>query len=216
MQHTYPLEAAIKAATAVLPHANTDTMSPPIMSAWLTPTHWYATDRYTVGRYELAGDPDTFIVLPLDALKWVATIKPGTLRHVNRATIIEPAYQLRVTHPPHENGKKPSPVLVEVLFNNEVERAQAFDPVSGTYPPVDRLFDTWKAASENGRFPDTIRLAPAHLEKVTTWAKRNHKEEPVIFELGTTEHGDKPSPTRATIGLLSALIQPNLNLRKHS
>lgn len=206
---TYPLHDAIMAAKAVLPHTGTDYVTPVIVSAELTAERWLATDRFTIGSYAITRPEDEAggegsILLDRAGVDWVAKIDPKKLRADSSD------YRLTVTYSGEAAPGESADVVVAISLKGRVERSQAFDEVKGNFPPVQRLLDSWQPAETAA----VQSLAPVHLEKVTTFAKRNYKDRPVLMEPGNNEAApSKPGPMRATVGSLTALIQPNLILR---
>lgn len=199
---TYNLGEAIEAAKAILPHTSTDDVTPVLMGANITPDGWYATDRYTLATYQLTTENDfTPFVLPREAIEWVAKIVANKLRH---KPTHRDSYQLVIEH------NTPN-IVVTITYENSVERAQSFQDIVGNYPPVERLIANWKPAID----AYSVRLAPKHIEKVTSYVRRAERDAPVEIELGnpySTDEIHKPAPVRFTYGLLTAIIQPNLKL----
>lgn len=206
---TVPLADAIEAFTAVLPHASKDDVTPVLTCVQLSVQDdgkiaFVATDRYTVGRFrtEGEGEPETKILLPREAAEWVAKITVKSLRYAADAP-----YRVTVT----EHDKDEITVAISSPTTSRIERSQSFKhPGTLNFPPVDRLFPA-------GDFligPATA-LAPAHLVKLTTYAAKYHRTQPIKF-FGTlnpesTEYrGEMLAPLLARIGKLDALIQPNL------
>lgn len=215
---TLPLEVAIEAFAAVLPHASTDAVTPILCSVQLVPADdavtLYATDRYTVGRFTvplLTSDVDAMPAtdhaepfnIPTEAATWIAKTVTKTLRHANGAV----AYAVVI-----EDDAEAKTVTVSLVpeLTGKPERAQAFERVTGNFPPVSRLFP-----EDEGAMPDVIGLSPQMLSRVIGYATKYHRRAPIRFS-GTAQRDTgsaKMSPILASIGGLTALIQPNLLLR---
>lgn len=202
---TYNLAEAITAAKATAPHTSKDDVAPIIMGVKLTEHAWYATDRYTIAQWMISSEEqnEQHIVIPNNAVEWISKINVKQLRHPHVGDNIL-NYFLAVTQHTGKHGHNYE-VNVKIMFGNSVERSQAFDGINGNYPPIERLIDTWKPATT----ACDVRLNPIHLEKITSFAKRHNKDEPILIEFGEEAHG-KPSPTKVTFDRLTALIQPIL------
>ena len=224
----FPLHDAIAAASATLPHTSKDDSTPIITAIQVGRDRWVATDRFTVGVWavsrpeehdvhslteeEREGDGPT-ITVPRDAVEWIAKIVASKLRQgKNYSAVLD--YELRIsqdtttTHGAWDHTTT-GDVVLEIVHGGKVERSQAFESIVGNFPPVLRLVNDWKPASEL----TPISVDPAHLEKVTTFARRSEKHAPVTMELGLGPSPEKPGPMRITFGQLTALVQPNLILR---
>lgn len=219
---TFPLADAITAANAVLPHASKNYITPTLESAKITPEYWIATDRYSVGKYDIAAvtsSEDTSsddeatsdttenhsaeILIPREAVEWVAKIVASKLRHASKSIPTDNLYSLEISETESEHGQRE--ILVSILFRGNVERSQAFDAVSGNYPNVERILNDWKPAENLNLF----RMSPDHLEKITGYVKRHFKGEHITIEIGRAgTESDKPGPVRITHGKFTALVQP--------
>ena len=226
----FPLHDAIAAASATLPHTSKDDVTPIITAVRVGRDRWVATDRYTVGVWEVSRPEEhdvhslteeertedhaaATILIPRDAAEWIAKIVASKLRFSrSRSTLLD--YELRVsqevttTHGAWDHTTT-GDVVLEIVWGGKVERSQAFEDVVGNFPPVLRLVNDWKPAESVTQ----ISIDPAHLEKVTAFARRQKKFAPIKIELGLGLSPEKPGPMRITFGQLTALVQPNLNLR---
>ena len=214
--HTYPLADAVTAASAVLPHVSKDDVTPVITTALVSCDAWVATDRFTVGRYaitrphegplaDIAENPNR-IMVPREAVEWVAKIALKKLRQWPAA-----GYALTISQDMEElegGHLREGDVTVSIVLGGKVERSQSFEPVRGNFPPVERIIENWKPATDVA----VQSLGPVQLEKITAFAKRAYPEMPVLMEPGHSE-SDKPGPMRVTIGSLVALLQPNMALK---
>lgn len=219
---TFPLAEAIAAFSAVLPHASKDDMRPVICAAMVTHEYVIATDRYSVGRWtwhtgiqpnvsddvklaQAANNLTTEIVIPCEAVEWVTKIALAKLRHTSgNSSFGVNLYALTITKTVSEDHKVQDDITLAITFSGKVERSQAFDVMVGNYPPVNRLLEDWEPA--DNAVP--VGIEPSRLERVTTFAKRTYKEQPVKMEIGKTSNPSKPGPMRLTIDQLTAIIQP--------
>jgi hypothetical protein len=204
---TIPLEEAIEGFTAVLPHASKDDVTPIITYVAIVqgldePASLVATDRYTVGVFELSavadtGEGDEQFLVRREVAEWVTKINPKSLRY---PTSLQ--YSVRITNDRHLDWTR-----VEILDDGQVERSQVFDlPQPGNYPPVLRLLPQTTEPHVVG----FVSLKPEFLERPLVYAKKYHKNEAVKFFVTETTNPNKPGPVFFKIGQLSGLIQPNL------
>ena len=236
---TLPLFEAIEACAAVLPHASTDDVTPVITCASITGDRIVATDRYSVGTFKLSHqlDDGAAIMLPLDALKWVARIVTKHLIDDPRLMALD-SYTVTIEAPESTTPGRPpkfwpgvKPVtgasaaglaeaqawrdkqVVAVSVESKqhgVEMLRKFRPVFGNFPPVGRLIDEHKPSREH----PTVALGPRQLEKFTGYAKKYHRDAALKFTLSATDNPNKPGPVFITIGdKFVGLLQPNLLLR---
>lgn len=223
-----PLDDAIEAASAVLPHIATDDNAPILTNALLTATgdqiELTGTDRYTVGRFTIdaaTGATPRAILLPRAAVEWIAKTTrkqlrragtPAQLRGIDHPDVDprseEYAHTVDIEHTPDGATTRPTSGTVTVAIRHTksgtIEKSQAFDHVDAhNFPPVARLFP-----DEPHSIPAEIGLTPVHLTKVLSYAAKWHKDHPVTFaSTPTADH--RLAPVIATIGRLTALIQPN-------
>lgn len=224
---TIPLEEALEAFAAVLPHAPKDNVTPIICAVRIEDNHLVATDRYTVGTFELSTiEAHAPFTVPREVAEYIVKITAAGLRSGKNAA---QTYALRITGTPKEvteysRTEGTTETLVEILplyfdgkgefigtdsTEHKVERSQAFDGLVGNFPPVRRLL----AGFEEAENATPVSLGPVHLEKVTGYAKKWHKNAAIRFTMSETSNPNKPGPVKAEIGKLTALIQPNLLLR---
>lgn len=206
---TLPLMEAIEAASAVLPHVSKDDVTPTLVHANLQDDRLIGTDRYTVGTFRLSSSVDGEFMVPRGALEWLARVNPKTLVAHYQGSPMS-GYQVRIT------GPKPGPsgpalvdeaVQVEVLYDGKPERMQRFKPFVGSFPDVaNRLLDKHESAVE----VSAIKLNPEFVERVTTYARKWHRREPVKFLVGKSDNPKRPGVVRVSIGKFDGLIQPNL------
>ena len=212
---TLPIFEAIEACAAVLPHVATDPVTPVITVAHITGDTITATDRYTVGRFNLSQALDEgSIALPLEAVKWLARFVTKHLledvRMVKRDTY---TVTIEAPEPTELKGPKAAGQSVTVSVeskNHGVEVLRKFRPVGGNFPPVGRLLDGHKPAEA----APTVALGSEQLEKFTGYAKKWHRGHPLTFTLSATDNPGKPGPVLIKIGeQFTGLLQPNLLLR---
>lgn len=195
---TVTLNTAQQAFAAVLPHISKDDVAPVIMHAQLdTNGVLWATDRYTIARYDLETSVAEPVLIPRDALEWVTKIVHSKLRERR----VEYEIQIKA------NDIDLQLVLKQVAYDVP-ERTQTFPRGTGNFPPIERLIDTHKPAQD----AYDILLLPRHTEKVYNYAKKWCKDQPIKHQFGQPYESGKPAPIKLTIGKLTTLIQPNLKL----
>lgn len=195
---TLPLRNAMEACSAVLPHVSTDRVTPAINCAAISGGSMLATDRYTVAEFKLAeaiDGPD--LLLPLEAVKWVARIVVKNLLSFNldsyTVTIAEPDEDMLV-------------VSIESPERGQ-EAMRAFHRVKANFPKVVRLLREFKG----GDAEPVVHIKPELLERFTGYARRWHHGEAMRFEMSASSSG-KPGPILVSIGDFQGLIQPSLIL----
>lgn len=172
-----PLLDAKQMSHALTPHASRDGFTPTLTMIAVGGDHGpfaYATDRYTVGRYDLTniiiGEvPAEPFLIPAKALAAVGSIGPASLPDPGGMS----DYTVRFEE--SEQGSIRF-VTVTVLFRMEFEGEEIFVPrwlrtwatVSkpGNFPPVWNLFDQFLPASR-----ERTHLGGDHLSKFTGYAK---------------------------------------------
>lgn len=189
---TLPLSVAIDAALAVKAHMGVDGNTPILSSARLSVNEdgatLVSTDRYTIASYNLAesdvedGDlPNSLsVTLPATLIAWLAALKPTALECNHRYV----PYVVRIDVEDGEDQEERA-IMAHVKPRNEdrVEISTSHRSVTGNYPPVDRLLP---AKGEGlSALPDVMLLNPKHLERVTSYAKRD-KDRKVQFGASST------------------------------
>lgn len=208
---TLPLDEAVPAFAALLPHTSKDDASEVITAIRSNGATLAATDRYTVGRWGINGgeeSEDATFLIPRPVAEWVSKITTTSLRFGK--TTGTNGYSVTVEQDENRN------VIASIIWDGgpKAERSQMFDAMTDglRFPLVDRLFpptdgtDTGAPAREFG-------FGPAQLEKVTGWAKKYaQRNAPIRFEFRSVENSHKLAPAYFKIGQLDGLIQPNLLL----
>lgn len=214
---TMPFTEAVNAFNALLPHAPKADVSPVINGVyWAADNMLLATDRYTVGRYrpehaQYGGDEFQGAILPYDAVKWVAAMRPAKLSMGAREAI---HYWLRFTF-----DSSAQMVRVDLVWGDShgplaVEASAAFTLVPGNYPPVARLFpDESTQFGVNG----PLNLRADFLARIGTavkWLDDRTLNGCARFQFILTDNERKPGPVYVQVGeRFDALVQPNLLLR---
>lgn len=199
-----PIADAIEAFAAVLPHAlkGGSSATPVLECVQVKDGNLNACDRMTAALFELCGENDgePFLV-PYAAASWIVGINTKTLRGRTPYSIGIDGVGDDATPEEIREGE----VTVQIIDGSgKVERSQSFDPISGNFPPTVRLIDGFDPAAD--AWP--VGMTPANLRKVLDFAAKWHKYAPVTFELGKTESAHRLAPVRASVGRLTALIQP--------
>lgn len=203
-----PLEEAIEAFSAVLPHAEkTRTGTAAIECVSVNGDRLVATDKYTVGAYWLSASASAPFLVVRDVAEYVAKIAVKGLRFgswIGKTSEPSGGYTVRIAQDATIEA-----VSVEILWDSTVERSQVFDRATGQFPPVVRLIDDWKPAERVTPFA----LLPENVERVLGFAKKFSKisgDKVVVFTPGKSTNPNKPGVIRAEVGKLVALIQPHM------
>lgn len=231
---TLPLHEALTAFKSVLPHASTDDITPIITALSIVSTddktgsHLVATDRYSVGRYELSvpiGDLAEGVVgflVPRQAASWITRLTFGVLRYGKESWA---QYRVRITQAVDDEKPFVREVTVALIHGQtedvglgypafhedaQPEQLRVFDGLGGNFPPVLRLFpdETTKLGVER------LALSPWLISRIATSivAATGKKTDPGHFTFTAATSG-KPGPVMVEAGKLSMLIQPNSMIR---
>ena len=193
-----PITEAVRACAAVLPHISTDVMTPVLNAAHVKDEWLTATDRYTVARHVLpAGSADGEMMIPLDAVKWVARFPMKQLLGMQEL------YILRVTQDERKE------VTAELVIGDEVEQLRRFRGVSGSFPLVAKLFDAFEPAEE----AEPVALSVDSLSKFTAFARTYVPGVPIHF-FPSKREASKPGPMRVKFPDFEALVQPSIFIKQ--
>lgn len=161
-------------ARAIVPHVATDRFTPAITVAAIGGERFgsfiYATDRYTVGQYDLTnvllddGAPDEEMWIPRAALSWITTIGKAWLMWdamADYVVVIEtaPGANFAKTSVSFEYRPEGRDVEVHILRTFAA-------PSQGNFPPVHRLLLEFLAGERA-----VTHLSPDHLSKFTGYGK---------------------------------------------
>lgn len=213
-----PLSTAIQSAAAMLTSASKDDITPILTAAHFDGADMIATDRYKVARFPMPTKPATedrrvtlgaAFLIPRAALEWVAKVTTKSLR----APHMVDTYTIRYEATPDAKGRAgvPGTVAVSVVdYAGKTERSQAFDGITGNFPPVARLFPGEDAQ------PAAITQAfnPAYMIEILNYCKK-FSDRGAPFKMAFYGDGDqrKMNPALIEGAGASFLIQPNLILR---
>lgn len=169
-----PIHDAKDMARALLPHVSREKYGPPALGGVYIDAasqYAYATDRYTIGRYDLTNiplgtPPGEAMWIPSEALSAVARLGRGTLLHESWLhyrvvfDVNKPGVTLRV-----ERSLPDEPVA-----SPDLEYLRKFLSVGSPdkFPPVSRLFDQF-VEGEVSR----VALTPEHMDKFSAYQKTN-------------------------------------------
>lgn len=205
-----PLAEAMQACSAVLPHISAGDVTPVLTAASIQGNTITATDRYSVGKYELSESlGDGSILLPHEAVKWIARF---VTKHLLGHPVAPSGYSVTVTGPDPSTSAKINPENILVQVESElygVEASRMFRPIFGKFPPVDRLFEQHTPATVIPK----VGLGPNQLEKFTAYAKKWHKGAPLQFTLSEGKRAEKPGVVLIELDKFTGLLQPNLLTR---
>lgn len=231
---TLPYSARLVAGVgACLPHMSTDKMTPVIASLRVCGQYLIATDRYSGGRFEHTrpfewaalhgadaapqGNDDAAILLPASAALWLSKQSPKSLGldYLKNTSAWHAGDDANATEPIDA-------IAVVIVFERDsitirygiagnVIAVHTFAPLGGNFPPVGRLFDTFKPADEMGDAFGVHRWSGSNLEKVAKGIKVLEPKGAAQFQSSTSREAHRPGPTRVVIGKrFEMLLQPNL------
>lgn len=217
---TLTLHDAKRLAAALVPHISKDDVTPVLGGVVLGGNRGnfaYATDRYTVGRYDLTnvivGDmPEEDFFIPKAVLSAVRSLGRATLPN----EIVLENYQLRIET---LEVDKLTYIVAKIMWHSEdgsdmVHWMRTWHaPASKTsgFPPVDRLFAEAYPGADRWR----THLDAAHLEKFIGYARL--VSSPIRLTMtGPNNMGKMDSPIVVEIGnRFKALIQPVMVMDNH-
>lgn len=200
-----PLPVAVQSAAAMLTSASKDEDTPVLTSAHFDGTELVATDRHKVARFPL---PTTVeeerrlvlggaFLIPRDALEWAAKLVARSLRH--KGAPLDGGYTVR-----YERDADANTVSVAVIDAfGKVERSQAFEGVTGNFPPVSRLFGQEPATSGK-----TQGFSPAFMGVILAYCSKFGGRDPFKITLNETPSG-LASPALIEGAGAMFLLQPN-------
>lgn len=197
---TFSYDDAFAGIASVLPHASKDAMSPIICAVRITPDAFTTTDRYAIGQYTHGAPihPDTdAVVLPRTAAEWLGKQTPKMLNRDARYLANAGAVTITAES-------------ITITADGDTLAMHTFPVLGGNFPPVDRLLNDWKPATD----AQPVALKPEFVARFGVSAsKLIDKSAAYTLEFGHTDSG-KPGPVRFTIGdKFAGLLQPNLILR---
>lgn len=198
-------------ASALVPHASTNDITPALKNIVLggqNGQYAYATDRYTVGRYDLTGVVDD---LPEQEL-YIPRGLLSVIRSLGRASLVHDEHLYRLLVETLEVGKvkyiQAKIVLHDEELGDTVHWMRTWDSLAASgFPPVGRLFNDLVAGGDG-----TVLLGPEQVEKFTRYAMSIRERVAVTFtESSTFTVTNKLSPLLVEIGpRFKGLLQPNI------
>lgn len=195
-------------ARAISPHISRDNVTPALTVAALggdMGSFVHATDRYTVGRYDLTnvlidGAPDEQMWIPRAALSWITSVGKAYLVGGGIAT-----YTVVITSATHHNMHR---TVVEFIDDYRGEREETHllrtfnAPTWGTFPPVWRMFDTFERGEQS-----VVGLTGEHLSKFAGYSR--YRGEAMRVTLPVKSERAKHKPLHIAIGpRFQGLIMP--------
>lgn len=194
---------------AVALHASRDDITPIIGTVQVTPRHFIATDRYSVGQWEhtipaagYADDPRA-VMVPRTAAEWLTKQQPKALGFTGRDIAASGA--LEVTF-------RADSITVQWAGGGDVLAVTRYAPIVGNYPPVARLLPDTDDVEDIPAAP--VALGAAQLEKFTKGcAKVAGKDAAIRIIPSKTANPAKPGPVLITFGQhFRGLLQPSVML----
>lgn len=195
-------------ASALVPHASTHDITPALKNIVLggqNGQYAYATDRYTVGRYDLTGVvddlPEQELYIPRDLL--------SVIRSLGRASLVHDEHLYRLLVETLEVGKvkyiQAKIVLHDEELGDTVHWMRTWDSLAASgFPPVGRLFNDLVAGGDG-----TVLLGPEQVEKFTRYAMSIRER--VAVTVTDSPRTGKLSPLLVEIGpRFKGLLQPNI------
>ena len=213
-----PLTLAMEAFAAVINHVGTDDVMPILTGVCIRGGKLIATDRYTVGSFDIGIEPDGgSILLPRAAAAWIATTVRKNLPSDAYGQVGQ--VRVRITSPvPDGDTKQPvgrsatgdDLIVVELISERYgIEARRVFWPVYGNFPNMEKLMAEFVPGEEVA----TVALKPELIERFTRYAKKYEPHESLNFTLGKGSNPKLPGVVKITIGKFVGLLQPNLILR---
>lgn len=212
-----PLSVAMQSAAAMLTSAAKDSeVTDVIKSARFDGAELFATDRYKVARFPMPTQPaaedrrltlGAAFLIPRAALEWVTKITTKSLR----APRMVDSYTIRYEQEDSSHAGDGGTLTASVVdYAGKTERSQAFDNVTGNFPPVARLFpaeDAQPAAM-------TQAFSPEYMIEILNYCKK-FSDRGAPFKMTTygNEGTNKMQPALIEGAGASFLLQPNLILR---
>ena len=220
---TLTLHDAKRMAAALVPHISKDAVTPVLGGVVLGGKRGnfaYASDRYTVGRYDLTnvviGDmPEDDFFIPKTVLSAVRSLGPATLPN----EIVMENYQLRIETLEVDNLTY---IVAKIMWRYEdgsdmVHWMRTWHSPTNdkrrpsTFPAVDRLFAEAYPGAKRWR----THLGAEHLEKFIGYARL--VSSPIRLTMtGPSNSGKEDSPIVVEIGTrFKGLIQPIMVMDHH-
>lgn len=196
--------SALSGLYAVLLHAAKDDKTSVIATVRVDARTFVATDRMTVGRWTHSAqnaptDDSPTILVPRLAAEWLTKQLPKTLGMTET----------------HLTGQIAEHTSTTIAFASEsisvisdagdVLATTRFEPVTGNFPPVEKLFEKIECATD----AHPIALATKHLDKFSKGAVRVAKRDASLTMTPTVGSTGKPGPVLVTFGEhFDGLVQP--------
>jgi hypothetical protein len=214
---TLPLPDAKDMIAALLPHVAADIVTPVLTCVAVGGERFgqfaYATDRYTMGRYDLTNITDPVeeeVLIPREALAWVRSLGPKSLlygggpdykvtfySHVTARG--EHRCEVRMVWHPGDPDHSPEEHALRVFKN---------PGASGHFPPSSRLFDEFLPGEVS-----RLGIGATQIGKFTDYARRHHPA-PMRVTLPKVKPSSRGlDPVLIEIGRrFKGLLAPNLIL----
>lgn len=209
-----PLLDAKRLAAALLPHISKDTVTPVLTHVAFQRgseggVFAYATDRYTVGRYDLTNIVDEIpdgMMIPRHVLAAVAVL--------GKATLPRALVDYRIEFEKFDSPSGFTYFSATAIWHNADEMEDThwmrrWDATRTTmyFPPVEKFFAEFLPGEVS-----VVGLTPEQVEKFTGYA-RSIGFTPMKVTLASDEDGKRMAPHLIEIGdRFKGLIQPNLML----
>lgn len=213
---TLSLVDAKHLAAALIPHISTDDVTPVLTGAQVVGKYAVATDRYTVGRFDL-----TNMLVGTDELPeplWIPRAALAWIKSIGFASLVDSAYinyRVRLTYIRHEKYEAEDLFRVEVMWRatkpeaeDETHLLRTFRTVGarGNFPPLARLYEGFIPGEVS-----VIGLGATHLDKFTTYARYVDRHQPIRVTFPAPSTTTKLQPLLIEIGnRFKGLLQQNL------
>lgn len=206
-----PLSVAKDVARALLPHAGHDNVTPTLTGVYFDGQFALATNRYTVGRYDLTNlladeSTDGGVWVPREALASVLTVGKTTLRWGNRlqdyVVIFETVKESGSTaYTSVEIEWRPESGTPEVHWM----RVFNANGATGNYPPVGNLIDRFQPGEQM-----RIGLSPSHLAMFVSPNRRDRNPMRVTMSAPVVDKTKSGGPLLIEVGArFKGLIMPS-------
>ena len=199
-------------AAALLPHTDLKGFTPVLRCIVIRDGFAYASDRYTVGRYDLTNLiddlPDEDFMIPGEVF---SAIQRGLGNTTLPNTLFEPSYRVRIETVGFGEARY---IQAKVVWQSEdlgemLHWCRTWDYRDwGTFPVVDRLFNEVMPGADRWR----VQLGPEHLSKFLPFAnliRSNLRLTMTGLKLGKVESPILVECGPRFKGLVQPILDPN-------
>ena len=216
-----PLSVAQPAAAAMLVGASKDYVRPILTGALWSNGRMIATDRYKVASYAMPTKKENHdyarlvlgadFLIPRAALEWVTKVVASKLRHAKGNPAVVAGCTVRYEEQSAVDNGRGSLVASIIDYVGTVERSQAFDNLTGNFPPVGRILDEVLNA-EPASDPGMQAFSPKFMGEIMAYLTKfsGQATEPFKLTLGESDKYGKAGPCLIQGAGAAFILQPNL------